>query len=423
MPFDRYGDWVNVERKPGPSKWKVGDKVYVISSEQTDDYLGDGYITVKDLGRKFRVTGLKCSGYRDFARVGLQSCTGNKHMYVHPKDLDSKNTYVDPWKGAPKCFKDVKNLPLVRSSGYKCHFLLYKDAKDGWWKKHKDPARMYEELSSKLNHGRNPCRSCWTKDTCDNCERKRKFMSAWHSDPIGILNTNHACFAQFTDLMGTMESNIEAGEKLPDRIMVKLRWEDLAYDLTNPDGMDWETICNYFKYMVQGKCLPSYVTLPTMEEYEKDIFFTIKMDKMGPNRLFWYLNVLRTACEHPGIAYLTTHFVEQGNIEPLMAHVLGHICHPGFNGGHSVMEYCDWGRDRSIGSNNQPFPNMKEVIKYTLKVRKLLTEPVERLITEGNFRWKLHRTSHDQGVRFAQTHKSFKESLTFNPHTRTYKEN
>ena len=208
------------------------------------------------LGKRFIVKELKWSGYSAFAKVKLKQFRVNKNMYAHPKDLSTENTYVDPKKDLPKYYRDIDNMKLSRAQSYKCYWLIYKDKPKGWWKK-LEPAKAYADLEKALNHDNDPCERCWDHGRCDLCEKKKAFQEAIrHADPMGWNNTNHACFAAFSNNVGNMKKKFKT---IPDRMMVKLDWVNINVPLTDPEKVDWEDVCNYFKYMVKGKCLPSYI--------------------------------------------------------------------------------------------------------------------------------------------------------------------
>ena len=134
------------------------------------------------------------------------------------------------------------------------------------------------------------------------------------------------------------------------------------------------------------------------------------------------MNVLRTPCEFPLVANLIVHYIEQGKMEPLMAYILAHICTPGFNGGHSIMDSAEWGRAQEFSTVNIQVPKLKEVVRYTIKVHKLLTQSVEPLIMDGNTRWSLSNTIPKQRIRFSKDRVNIKTATTFDVSTRSFKE-
>ena len=427
MPYDRYGDYIREPRPVPKCKWKVGDHVYLVNRQKTSDYFCE--IPGSLLGKRFIVQELQSSGYGSFAKVSVKQYRADLRMSVHPADLSATNTYVDPKKGLPKYYREISDMALSSySRSYRCHWLIYKDKPDGWWKK-LTPAKAYADLSKALTHGKSPCRSCWRvedsrEEACKECEKKKVYeKEKIYADPAGWNNTNTACFAQFSGNVENMKGQFNV---TPDRMMVKLDWEYVDVPLSDPNLLDWEDVCNYFKYMVKGKCLPDYIEKPTMKDHGKSIHVTLKIGDIGVNRLFWYLNVLRNVCEYAGLVKLTCHFVEKGKMEPLMAYAMAHIALPGFNGGHSCLEDCSWGRAES--SCYDPTPDMKEVIRYVVRVHRLLTQDVETPLSKAtSYRWQLHAKSMNQkgvsleGLRNLEN-KPFKESSTFDPETNTFKE-
>jgi hypothetical protein len=377
-----------------PCPFKLGQKVYVVSSSHTESRYGSN-IPQAMLGELHEIMDISWSNMGGKARVQLLNLR-SYHIYVALRDLCAENTYVDPWGKVPTFMKEIPSLSLYMDASYQCEFILYRPDKDEW---------NSFEYKKRYNFLLNNLMSAYNLRCGD---QKKK------SDIVGSINDNGACWASAMSLWRDIHEGLKAH---PTRLFAKL---DRCY-LNH--WSDYEEIIFFYEQMLKGHCLPKDMPLPTMKDNDDHLFFNVRLENINRERLYWYLCVIRNPAEQPGIVNLTNHFIRRGKMEPLMAYVMAHVCMPEWSGGHSVIEDPSTYRDKVKNTYNRPYPDMDKVIRHVVKCHKFLTTKTKEYIMEekGDFlacSWRLEKATYGTRIRFKPPVAELAESVTFSAQTR-----
>jgi hypothetical protein len=404
MPYDEYGDWYENDPELEPCKWKKGDKAYLISLDYTREWIASvgSSFGLDYLGKQWKVTNIEACTWGGYYQVDIVNGSyhnGRVSLSVHENDLSLKNTFTPP-PPLPDYMQNALKMDKEYGHGYSCHYLLFIDNDKSKSKRIKHMSKQYKRLEDSILGTPDPCRCCYKR--CVNtkeCAAYQKYRKRVRNPKLvkGLVNDNNACWAALKRMWRTIYK--EHGQH-PDRLWAKLTKQSLAYP-KDVDNYNFEEICKFFKYMVKGRVLPYYLKTPTIDDYGKDVILEFDVSKVGINRLFWYLCVVRNPCEQPTVVRLTNHFIEEGNLDPLMAYVLGHVFYKGWNGGHAILHDLAFMRDMSIGNTYDIYPNMKAIVDYTVRVHRFLTRKTEPYISESStiYNWSLQNTTTNTPIR------------------------
>lgn len=400
------------------SDWKEGQRAYCISLKQTRSWVGYNGDPENVLGKRCTILAIYPPRYG--SRYSTISCQfrGKLTVRLHPDDLSKKNTYRNPYDSLPEWIHGIKQLKLNLSSPYRCHWLMYRPVKGAAWMQTNDLKERYKYLQTYFKSLDNPCRMCDSRYECSydqklDCDIHVEYEKRWKDKQIvGDVNNNTACWAS---VMRTWQDIWHTYRVHPSRLIARVRSCDL--------DMEGDNIIFFLDQMKRAKCLPGYFEVPKKIKAGQDLYFEIKLNKLSPVRLFWYLCVIRNIAEKPGIARLTNFFIRKGGVDPLVAYVLGHVMCPRLSGGHTSIFNAPYYRTNDH-SDGPPMPDVSATAKFIVKLHKFLTKKTQYYVTEEDdfSSWRCAQHTESVVVDWKCNFKTVKELLKFNPKTRTVKE-
>ena len=386
--------------------WKIGQTVYLVNNENTKSKNGST-INLYYLGNKFVIQAIQFGRYSIYARLTLGvGLTGSSIISgIHQDDLNKHNTFVHPFKNIPDWLSDMTKYNFCGDSMHSGHFALYIANK-------KDD-ESWGDLSNKCNEYNldGICDNCEDGD-CDNCNRVEEIIVDRHLPIEGFINTNTSCWQDGMDLWRAVLENFDSH---PTRLAILLPKDDIYDYYLHDPNIHYDIFSNiqkFIKYMKLAKALPSEIQVPDDTMDGKNLMFKVNLEKISPNRMYWYLCTLRAPIQFPDIVPLTVELIEEYNFDPLLGYIMAQVIHPTFYGGHAVVDSpslrLNGGGIRRDNSNTDHLkkceqvlrnpviynlPHLGNVLKFTIRSHKFLTTNTSEYVTSAETvkGWALNR--------------------------------